>query len=117
VQGNIDKTICVTGWTSTVRPPLSYTEPIKKTLIAQLPASLPHTTAAYELDHWVPLELGGDPRSPDNLILQLRVAYGGTAETKDAEENKLHGDVCAHRLSLAQGRAQIMADWPKARFP
>src|SRR4051794_32216428 len=28
-QGTIDATICVSGWTSTVRPPTSYTNPLK----------------------------------------------------------------------------------------
>src|SRR5690242_17392754 len=34
-QSTIDKTICVSGWTATVRPPTSYTNALKKTQIAQ----------------------------------------------------------------------------------
>jgi hypothetical protein len=29
-QATIDRTICVSGWTATVRPPESYTEQIKR---------------------------------------------------------------------------------------
>jgi hypothetical protein len=29
-QSNIEETICVRGWTRTVRPPESYTEPLKR---------------------------------------------------------------------------------------
>jgi hypothetical protein len=29
-QQTIDRTICRRGWTKTVRPPVSYTEPLKK---------------------------------------------------------------------------------------
>src|SRR6266508_664195 len=29
-QDTIDQTICVSGWTATVRPPTSYTNPLKE---------------------------------------------------------------------------------------
>jgi hypothetical protein len=116
-QDNIDRTICVRGWTATVRPSQSYTGKIKDRLIAGLPPGLPHERSAYELDHWMPLELGGAPSDPGNLILELRRGYGGLAETKDVEENDLHDQVCHHKISLAAAQARMAADWPRTRFP
>lgn len=116
-QANLVTTICQPGWTEKVRPPTSYTGPIKSALIAGLPASSPHLASAYELDHWIPLELGGAPADPANLVLQLRTGFGGHAEEKDAEENQLHRKVCSGALTLTAARNQIRADWPRSRFP
>jgi len=56
----------------------------------------------YELDHLVPLELGGAPSAVANLWPEpIRLA-----ERKDVRENLLHDEVCAGRLvlSVAQER-------------
>ena len=68
-QANIATTICVAGWTTTVRPPTSYTQSVKRHMLAQVgaPAS---EASQYELDHFVPLALGGNPTSLENLWLQ-----------------------------------------------
>src|SRR5689334_22685356 len=65
-QSTIGSTICVSGWTATVRPPTSYTNPLKVQGIADYGYS-DTSVADYEEDHLVPLELGGSPRDPDNL--------------------------------------------------
>src|SRR5690242_10597803 len=57
-QSTIGSTICVSGWTSTVRPPTSYTNPLKVTQIAEYRYT-DTSTADYEEDHLIPLELGG----------------------------------------------------------
>jgi hypothetical protein len=116
-QATIGQTICAAHWTDKVRPPTSYTDPIKRRDIAGLPPRFPRSLSAYELDHWVPLELGGAPRDPANLVIELRVKAGGRAETKDGEEDGLHRQVCAGRLSLDVARAEILADWPASAFP
>src|SRR5713226_8498906 len=65
-QATIKQTICVSGWTATIRPPSSYTSALKVQQIAA--EKLPDTNPAdYEEDHRVPLELGGAPRDPFNL--------------------------------------------------
>jgi hypothetical protein len=61
-QANINSTICVAGWTATVRPPASYTSKLKK---IQLPPDA--NPKAYEEDHIVPLACGGSPTEPTNL--------------------------------------------------
>jgi len=68
-QANISVTICVSGWTATVRPPTSYTQALKRTMLTRAGLD-PNTAIAYELDHFVPLAIGGHPRSEDNLWLQ-----------------------------------------------
>lgn len=105
-QATIATTICKRGWTATVRPPLSYTEPLKKQQIAQY-GYADTNPAHYEEDHLVPLELGGAPRDPKNLWPEP----GASPNPKDSDENRLHADVCAGRKTLDQARAQLLAKW------
>lgn len=91
-QANIATTICVAGWTATVRPATSYTQAIRRNMLAQVgaPAS---EASQYELDHFVPLALGGNPTSLDNLWLQ-RWLGPWNAHIKDRLERKLQVLVC-----------------------
>jgi hypothetical protein len=111
-QATIKQTICVPRWTDTVRPPTSYTTPLKLKLLQDhdLPAA---DASKYELDHFVPLALGGNPRSPDNLWLQPWEGEWG-AETKDRLEVKLKNLVCAGKLTLDQARTAIRTNWIEA---
>ena len=52
-QANLRSTICVSGYTSKVRPPESITEAFK------LLDEKAYSTPSGELDHLIPLELGG----------------------------------------------------------
>ena len=56
-QANIGSTICKKGWTATVRPPESQTEAFKYDVA--YPAYGTPQSEKTELDHLVPLELGG----------------------------------------------------------
>ena len=68
-QSNIATTICIPGWTATVRPSTSFTQGVKRLMLRR--ASLdPADAIKYELDHYVPLAIGGHLRSGDNLWLQ-----------------------------------------------
>src|SRR5437016_9039228 len=60
-QSNIHQTICVRGWTGTIRPPKSYTDNLKAQQL-QAARYTDKTPAHYEEDHFISLELGGDPR-------------------------------------------------------
>ncbi|AKJ10689.1 hypothetical protein ABB07_11890 [Streptomyces incarnatus] len=111
-QDTIDSTICVSGWTSTVRPPSSYTTALKKKQIAAYGYS-DTSLSDYEEDHFVPLELGGSPRSEQNLWPEPH--YGAeTSANKDTVENKLKKAVCAGDVSLADAQNAIMTDWTTA---
>lgn len=63
-----------------------------------------HTPEQWEMDHLVPLELGGD-NSAANLWPQH--GYGA----KDELENTLHDQVCSHALSLRRAQEEIGRDW------
>ncbi|WP_433184359.1 hypothetical protein [Actinoallomurus sp. CA-150999] len=110
-QSTINSTICVSGWTSTVRPPTSYTNPLKVKQIAEYGYS-DTSTADYEEDHLIPLELGGAPKDPKNLWPEPRYDAGGsTAGDKDTVENALKKKVCAGSMTLASARHIMATDW------
>jgi len=101
----ISSTICVSGWTATIRPPASYTSQLKQQQIAA--EHLVDTNPAdYEEDHRLPLELGGAPRDPQNLSPELRPGAG----LKDQAENEAKQKVCAG-ADLRQIQNQFVATW------
>jgi hypothetical protein len=110
-QSNIDSTICVKGYTKTIRPPSSYTTALK---VQQLSTtySFYHDslTGDFEEDHLISLELGGSPTAVKNLWPE---PYAGTvgARTKDKIENKLHALVCSHQITLAAAQKAIAKNW------
>jgi hypothetical protein len=110
-QASISTTICVSGWTATIRPPSSYTTALKEQQLATGYAYHgDQITSDYEEDHLISLELGGSPRSVPNLWPE---PYAGTdgARLKDQIENKLHDLVCAGTVSLATARHAIASNW------
>jgi hypothetical protein len=113
-QSTIGSTICVSGWTAIVRPPTSYTTPLKVEQIAEY-GYTDTNTADYEEDHLIPLELGGAPRDPRNLWPEPRNGPSGTtAGSKDTVENRLKADVCAGRVTLSAARKAIAKNWTTA---
>jgi hypothetical protein len=100
-QGTIGETICVSGWTKTVRPPTSYTNKLKLKQMEQYgETGLP---SDYEEDHLIPLELGGAPRDPRNLWPEPRAQ----ASHSDPLESKLKRSVCHSVMTLAKARLAI----------
>jgi hypothetical protein len=108
-QANIATTICVSGWTATVRPSTSYTQGLKKLMLSRAGVD-PKEAVKYELDHFVPLAIGGHPRSEDNLWLQ-RWDGEWNARVKDRLERKLQVMVCAGRITLHAARTAVQDDW------
>jgi hypothetical protein len=112
-QNNIYTTICRRGWTRTVRPPERYTERIKREMLYR--SSSPYCDPSarlreYELDHRVPIGVGGSPSDPKNLWDEPR--FGGrNATQKDELEEVIHGLVCHHDMTLRQGQAVFLGDW------
>ena len=106
----IHTTICVPGWTATVRPPAAYTTGLKRRQLAAGYTYRGDTSLRdYEEDHLIPLELGGAPSSPLNLWPQ---PYAGTgARVKDKIENRLHTLVCAGHVGLVVAQRAIAVDW------
>jgi hypothetical protein len=113
-QSNIHKTICVKGWTNTIRPPVTVTEPLKLQQMRLYGYAYGTSPRGYEEDHLIALELGGAPGSPKNLWPEPHNPTGGKgAYTKDGVENSLHAAVCAGKISLATARREIRTDWTK----
>ena len=107
----IGATICVRDWTRTVRPPLSYTEDIKRWQIRAY-GYRDRRLSHYEEDHLIPLELGGAPSDPRNLWPEPKMpADGWSADRKDELERRLNQLVCVGRLSLAAARHAIATNW------
>lgn len=108
-QENIQSTICVRGWTQSIRPPQDYTANIKAQMLEWYRLK-PDAGRHYELDHLIPLALGGHPTDPRNLWLQ---AWGGArgAKAKDELEAAVAKDVCDGRLTLRQGQSIFVGDW------
>lgn len=98
-QGTIKKTICKSGWTKTIRPPISY----------------PNTLKLKE-DHLIPLELGGAPRKAKNLWPEPR----SQSKLSDPLETQLKRKVYKGLMKLAKARATIrvfkFTNGYKARF-
>lgn len=110
-QDNIDSTICVPGFTKSIRPPARYTSRLKRQQLDD-PARNYHDREMrdYEEDHDVPLEVGGNPIDPRNLWPEpLHGPWN--AHTKDKLENLIHKLVCVHRITLAEGQAAFLGDW------
>jgi hypothetical protein len=114
-QDNIHSTICVSGWTDTIRPPESYTNALKKKQIAQY-GYADTSLALYEEDHLISLELGGNPTDPKNLwpepyTVTLADGRSTGAHVKDVFETKLKTQVCNGTLTLTEAQAEIGDHW------
>lgn len=99
------QTICHTGWTATIRPPVSFTDALKRRQMAEYGFTDP--LSRHEEDHLIPLELGGAPRDPANLWPEP----GHAPNPKDGVENRLRQAVCAGQLPLAEAQHVIATDW------
>jgi hypothetical protein len=112
-SATLSSTICVSGWTARVRPSSSYTTALKREQLASGYAWHGDTsTADYEEDHLIPLELGGSPSSPANLWPEPYDHSGDEgAVSKDAVENRLHELVCSRAISLRDAQQAIASDW------
>ena len=110
-QSNIYSTICVSGYTKTIRPPSSYTNHIK---YSQLDSGYNYrgdTNASdYEEDHLVPLEVGGNPSSIKNLFPQPWLVTWNAGK-KDQLEDKMHSLVCSGTISLAAAQKVFITNW------
>ncbi|HEY6798822.1 MAG TPA: hypothetical protein VI248_29435 [Kineosporiaceae bacterium] len=104
-------TICRSGYTSSIRPPLSITS--REKVANARSYGYTGSTRTAEYDHLISLELGGDPNDPRNLWVQPNDdrAATTTANRKDSVENAAHSAVCDGRLTLAEVQTGIAADW------
>ena len=102
-QATIRSTICVRGWTRTVRPPVEYTNALKAEQMRPYGETGP--LSAYQEDHLISLELGGHPTDPRNLWPEPYPR----ASAVDQIENDLNAKVCGGSLSLHDAQEQESA--------
>ncbi len=71
-----------------------------------------HAAGQYEIDHLVPVELGGNnlPGDTSNLWPEPASPIPGSHE-KDTVEVYLHDQVCASKMSLHAAQVQIATNW------
>lgn len=118
--------LCAAGFsTSTVRPPVSYTDALKKRLMVSYGETQP--PSFYELDHELALEDLGHPYDPRNLWPEPRgktvpgsqpTGVEPNAEEKDQVETLVHRMICAdptNTASIASLQARLVADWTQFR--
>ena len=97
-QANIQETVCVKGYTKTVRPPASYTNKLKKKQIREY-GYADTNPKDYEEDHLIPLNIGGNPTDERNLWPEPHKSQWN-AKKKDQLEFTLYKLVCAGQVSL-----------------
>jgi hypothetical protein len=104
-QANIQSTVCISGYTATVRNvPAS-----EKSAVYKEYGITHHAPYSYEVDHIVSLELGGS----NNIANLYPEAYANPngARVKDRLENAMHAAVCAGRLILKTAQREIATNW------
>jgi hypothetical protein len=107
-QENIHRTICNPGYTVTVRNVTA----LEKRAVYQRDHKKPSKGICCEIDHVLPLELGGS-NDLSNLWAQPYEPRPGAHE-KDKVENWLRERVCFGKITLAEAQKVIMTDWATA---
>jgi hypothetical protein len=102
-QARIHSTICVSGWTKTIRPPTSYTNELKQKQMREY--GVGGSPSDYQEDHLISLELGGHPTDPRNLWPE---PYPRASKV-DSIENDLNEKVCSRQLSLEEAQLKESA--------
>jgi len=102
-QATIGSTICVTGWTRTIRPSTEYTNALKRKQMRAYREI--GTESDYQEDHLISLELGGHPTDPRNLWPE---PYPRASQV-DMIENDLNRQVCDGSLTLAEAQVRESA--------
>lgn len=113
VQAGATKDSVCSSKTADIRPPEPETRPVKTRAMRAygVPASVRATT---ELDHLVPLALGGS-NDVSNLWPEASDLPGNTfRNSKDDVEVKLAAGVCAGKVLLVVAQNAIASDWTTA---
>ena len=110
-QANIGTTICRPGYAHAARPAYAVTAAYKRHLMdVQHPGE---RMADYELDHLVPISLGGAPFDARDLWLQPRRGRANAGDKNDLVY-VLWRLVCEHRVPLQAAQHAIRTDWIQA---
>ncbi len=97
--------ICVSGYSTTVR---DVPQSLWNKVFAEYGITV-HSGATYEVDHLIPLEIGGS-NDIKNLWPEAASPTPGFHD-KDRLENYLHRVVCSGSMSLSEAQKEIATDW------
>jgi hypothetical protein len=100
--------ICAAGYNKTVPDiPLSLQDQVYAAY-----GITTHVPGQYEIDHLVPVELGGNnaPGDTSNLWPEPALPIPGFHE-KDSVEIYLHNQVCSGKISLLTAQVTIATNW------
>lgn len=100
--------ICTSGYTATVR---NVSVSTKKQVYAEYGVSYPQPTGANEVDHFIPLEIGGS-NDIKNLWLEPASPTPGFHQ-KDQFENYEHAQICSGALTVQEAQRRMVTDWYK----
>lgn len=99
--------VCTAGYAKTAR---SVSAKVKAEVFREYGVTK-HPHGSYEIDHLVPLELGGS-NDIRNLWPEAAQPKPGFHE-KDKVENDLHRRACAGRITLRAAQELIRSNWLK----
>lgn len=105
VMGITQEEICTTS----TKGRRHVTTATKRQVFAAYNISYPAPSGAYEVDHFIPLELGGS-NDVSNLWPEAAKPVPGFHE-KDRVETYLHDQVCKAGMDLAEAQRIIVKDW------
>jgi hypothetical protein len=111
-QGNIQQTVCVKGYTKTIRPPAHFTNKLKKRQMREY-GYADRNPKHYEEDHLIALSIGGASDDSRNLWPEPRNSEWN-AKKKDRLEFVLYKMVCAQEISLAEAQHAMATNWIEA---
>ena len=111
-QDNIRQTVCVRGYSKSIRPPAYFTNKLKRQQIREY-GYADTNPRDYEEDHLIALSIGGAPRNPRNLWPEPWHSEWN-AKKKDQLEFVLFRMVCEHEISLADAQHAMATNWIKA---
>ncbi|RLU86953.1 hypothetical protein CTZ27_24565 [Streptomyces griseocarneus] len=115
-QDTLKTTICSSGYTKGIRPPVNITSR-EKTANAES-YGYKGSLKDYEYDHLISLQLGGDPNDPRNLWVEPpspgHKEGAGPNNPKDVVETKLKTAICSGKTTLVKAQEAIAHDWTTA---
>jgi hypothetical protein len=97
--------ICVSGYSASVR---DVHESLKEEVYLEY-GILTHPAGSMEIDHLVPLSIGGSNEKSNLWPERYNMTFG--AYDKDKVENYLHREVCSGRMSIEDAQERIRSDW------
>jgi hypothetical protein len=101
--------LCVIGYSKKVR---NVTAEMKRGVYQEY-GIISHEPGDYEVDHLIPLELGGS-NSIKNLWPESHRTLPWNAQVKDRLEGKLHELVCDGKIDLKTAQQAIASNWIEA---